>query len=360
MNVEAKLLAGSLPVVEIVWARTLVHTLFVVALFGPRHGGWRLFVTRRPATQLTRSLLLLVSTSLFFTAIGRVPLADATAVSFTSPLLVAALAGPMLGERVDLKHWLAIAVGFAGALVVIRPTGSATSPYLLLVLANSACYAGYQILTRRVAAFDRPETSVSYSALIGTLALSVVAPFSFKARRSSRRSTTCSWWARPRWASWSSATCRARGRGPAPPSSPPAASTSPGARRVGRDSRGRLPLGAVVLDQIVHDPLAQHRVDPRRAVLVDHVVHHPVPVGAVQALLLDKAIGVTDRAVPPHHLGRQRLRLRRRAPGRLRVRGRAEKQRGPEGPRQYQQDGDERRETHAVATTPTRCTTLPR
>jgi drug/metabolite transporter (DMT)-like permease len=179
MNTEAKLLAGSLPVVEIVWARTLVHTLVVVTLFGPRHGWWRLFVTRRPATQLMRSLLLLVSTSFFFTAIGKVPLADATAVSFTSPLLVAALAGPMLGERVDVRHWLAIAVGFAGALVVIRPTGSATNPYLFLVLANSACYAGYQILTRRVAAFDRPETSVTYSALIGTLALSLVVPFSF-------------------------------------------------------------------------------------------------------------------------------------------------------------------------------------
>ena len=181
MNVEAKLLAGSVPVVQIVWARTLVHTVFVVALFGPRHGWWRLFVTRRPATQLTRSLLLLVSTSLFFTAIGKVPLADATAVSFTSPLLVAALAGPMLGERVDLRHWLAIGAGFAGALIVIRPTGGATNPYLFLVLGNSACYAAYQILTRRVAAFDRPETSVTYSALIGTLVLSVVAPLSFKA-----------------------------------------------------------------------------------------------------------------------------------------------------------------------------------
>lgn len=179
MNTEAKLLAGSLPVVQIVWARTLGHTLFVVALFGPRHGGWRLFVTRHPALQLARSLLLLVSTSLFFTAIGRVPLADATAVSFTSPLLVAALAGPSLGERVDLKHWAAIAAGFAGALMVIRPAGGGTNPYLFLVLGNSACYAAYQVLTRRVAAFDRPETSVAYSALIGTLALSAVAPLSF-------------------------------------------------------------------------------------------------------------------------------------------------------------------------------------
>ena len=77
-------------------------------------------------------MLLLLSTLLFFTAIGRVPLADATAVSFTSPLLVAALAGPILGERMDLRHWLAVAFGFAGALIVIRPAGGATNPYLFL------------------------------------------------------------------------------------------------------------------------------------------------------------------------------------------------------------------------------------
>ena len=179
MNTEAKLLAVSLPVLEVVWARVSGHTVFVFALFGPRHGWWRLFVTRRPAIQLMRSLLLLTSTLLFFTALSKVPLADATAVSFTSPLLVAALAGPILGERVDLRHWLAIAAGFLGALLVIRPTGASTNPYLFLVLGNSACYAGYQILTRRVAAFDRPETSVTYSALIGTVVLGVVAPFSF-------------------------------------------------------------------------------------------------------------------------------------------------------------------------------------
>ena len=64
---------------------------------------------------------------------------------------------------------------------MIRPAGSAAAPYLFLVVANSACYAAYQILTRRVARFDRPETSVTYSALIGMLALSGVAPFSFTA-----------------------------------------------------------------------------------------------------------------------------------------------------------------------------------
>jgi drug/metabolite transporter (DMT)-like permease len=177
MNTGVKLLRAHLPTVELIWARTLGHTLFIFAIFGPSHGGWRLLITRKPWTQLARSLLLLTSTSFFFTALGFVPLADATAVSFTSPLVVAALAGPMLAERVRFGHWIAIGAGFLGALVVIRPGVAGANPYLLLVLANSCCYAVYQVLTRRMAGFDRPETSVTYSALVGTLVLSAVVPF---------------------------------------------------------------------------------------------------------------------------------------------------------------------------------------
>ncbi len=177
MNTGVKLLRPHVPTVELIWARTLGHTIFIFAIFGPTHGWWRLLVTRRPGTQLTRSLLLLASTSLFFTALGFVPLADATAVSFTSPLLVAALAGPVLGERVGLGHWLAIAAGFLGALIIIRPGAEGANPYLLLVIVNSACYAMYQLLTRRVAPHDRPETSVTYSALLGSVVLTAVVPF---------------------------------------------------------------------------------------------------------------------------------------------------------------------------------------
>jgi drug/metabolite transporter (DMT)-like permease len=176
MNSGVKYLSPHLPTVELIWARTLGHLLFVIALFAPARGGWRLLATRKPVVQLGRSLLLLASTSFFFTALGRVPLADATAVSFTSPFIVAALAGPMLGERVRPAHWVSIGLGFLGALIVIRPTGEDTSPYAFLVLGSALCYALYQILTRQVAGVDPPETSVTYSALIGTLVLSAMVP----------------------------------------------------------------------------------------------------------------------------------------------------------------------------------------
>jgi drug/metabolite transporter (DMT)-like permease len=177
MNSAVKYLGAYLPTVELIWARTLAHLVFMVAVFAPAHGGWRLFATRRPGLQLSRSLLLLTSTSLFFTALRHVPLAEATAVSFTSPFIVALLAVWALGERVGRLHWLAIVFGFLGALMVIRPGVGAINPYLFLVLGNAACYAGYQVLTRRAAAYDRPETSVSWDALTGTVLLSMIVPF---------------------------------------------------------------------------------------------------------------------------------------------------------------------------------------
>ncbi|MBI1737421.1 MAG: DMT family transporter [Candidatus Rokubacteria bacterium] len=180
MNTTVKLLSAHLPVAEIIWARTLGHLVLIVALFAPTHGGWRLLVTRAPAAQFSRSVLLIASTSLFFTAIGRVPLADATAVSFTAPLVVAALAGPVLGERVTVGHWIAIAAGFLGALLVIAPSGAGFNPWATLVVGSAACYAGYQLLTRHVAAVDAPETSVTYSALVGTLLMSAIVPFVWK------------------------------------------------------------------------------------------------------------------------------------------------------------------------------------
>lgn len=180
MNTTVKILSAHLPVAELIWARTFGHLVLILALFAPTHGGWRLLVTRAPGAQVARSILLIASTSLFFTAIGRVPLADATAVSFTAPLVVAALAGPALGERVTLGHWLAIAAGFAGALFVIAPTGAGFNPWAILVFGSAICYAVYQLLTRHVAGTDAPETSVTYSALVGTLLLSVIVPFVWK------------------------------------------------------------------------------------------------------------------------------------------------------------------------------------
>lgn len=177
MNGLVKLLSDAYSSEQIIWARTASHLVFVLLLFGPRHGGWRLLRTARPRHQIARSLVLLASTTCFFTGVKFLPLADAVAVSFASPFIVALLAVPFLGETLSLVRLAAVAVGFLGVLVVIRPGSEVFQWASLLMVASACCYATYQILTRHVASHDRPETSVVYSALVGALVMSAVVPF---------------------------------------------------------------------------------------------------------------------------------------------------------------------------------------
>jgi len=177
MNAAAKWLTDEYNTVEIVWARNLGHLLFLVLLFAPARGFAALVRTTRPALQLTRSLLFVGGNLLFFSAIGHLPLALASAITFTAPFIVTALSVPMLGEKVGPRRWAAVVVGFAGALVVIRPGLGEVHWSVLLLIANAASYALYQILTRRVATHDRPETSAFYSALLGSVALCLAVPF---------------------------------------------------------------------------------------------------------------------------------------------------------------------------------------
>jgi drug/metabolite transporter (DMT)-like permease len=175
LNALAKYLSQDYPTLQIVWARTLGHLLFVVAAFTPMHGR-RLFATRHPAFQLTRSLLLLVSTAFYFTALRFIGLATAATISFTTPCIVALLAAPLLDEQVDRRRWIAIGVGFAGALIVIRPGVDVAQLASLLVLGTAASSALYQVLTRRVAGGDPPETTVAYSGVVGAVVMSAIVP----------------------------------------------------------------------------------------------------------------------------------------------------------------------------------------
>jgi drug/metabolite transporter (DMT)-like permease len=178
LNAAAKYLSHDFPMVELLWARTAGHLAFVVVAFGPRHGR-RLFRTRHPTPQLLRSLLLLASTAFNFAALRSIGLATAAAISFTSPFVVALLAAPMLGERVGPRRWTAALVGFLGVLVVIQPGAEAARLASLFSVGTAVCYAFYQLLTRRVAATDSPETTAGYSALVGTVLLTALVPFAW-------------------------------------------------------------------------------------------------------------------------------------------------------------------------------------
>jgi drug/metabolite transporter (DMT)-like permease len=178
MNAAVKLLTAHYPVAEIVWARFTGHLIIMLIVFLPQYR-WTLLRTRRPTVQIGRSVLMLISNMVFVMAIGRVPLATASAIGFTSPLIVTALSVPLLHESVGWRRWTAVLVGFGGALLVIRPGSGFHHPAVLLLLASALAYALYLIGTRWVSRYDNAATGIIFAALFGSLAMTVVLPFDF-------------------------------------------------------------------------------------------------------------------------------------------------------------------------------------
>ena len=178
MDTAAKHLSQSYPVLQVVWARYIFHALLLALYLNRRLPG--LMRTQRLGIQLFRSLLLLITTVLFFTGISLIPLADASAIMFVAPILVTALSIPMLGEQVGARRWASIAVGFIGALIVIRPGGESVQLAALLPFGAACCYALYQVITRSLSHSDQPLTTLVYTALVGAVVMCVVVPFDWK------------------------------------------------------------------------------------------------------------------------------------------------------------------------------------
>jgi drug/metabolite transporter (DMT)-like permease len=176
MNAAVKLLSPHYPSMQITWARFTGHLIVMLLVFLPQYR-WTLLQTRQPLVQIGRSMLMLASNLVFVMAIGRVPLATASAIGFTAPLIVTALSVPLLHESVGWRRWAAVLVGFAGALLVIRPGKGLADPAVLLILLSSLTYALYQIATRWVSRYDNAATGIVFAALAGSLVLSLAMPF---------------------------------------------------------------------------------------------------------------------------------------------------------------------------------------
>ncbi len=176
LDATAKYLTDSLPVVQIVWARYVFHALLLTAAI-PFLGGIGRVRTGRPWLQIGRSILLLFATVFFFTSLKYLQLPEATAIAFVSPLIVTVLSIPFLGERVGLRRWAAVAVGFLGVLVITRPGTGVMHWAAVLPLGMAFCYALYQLATRGLSATDHPITTLFYTALVGAGATSLAVPF---------------------------------------------------------------------------------------------------------------------------------------------------------------------------------------
>ncbi|MGH8680023.1 MAG: DMT family transporter [Burkholderiales bacterium] len=170
MDTTAKYLARTYPVPGIVWARYAAQTLFLVVVLAPqlRLG---LLRTRRPALQLLRGGILAASTVFFFSALALMPMAEAAAITFLSPLLLTAASAWLLKERVRWSAWVALLAGFIGVLIIIRPGGGVFTPAAILPILTAVSFAAYQLLTRKLAGVDSTLTTLFYSAIVGTVLL---------------------------------------------------------------------------------------------------------------------------------------------------------------------------------------------
>ena len=179
MDTIAKYLSRWYPVPGIVWARYASNVLILLAWFAAR-GELARLRTARPGIQFARGLLLAGATFLYFTSLKVLPLAEAAAIGLVLPLFVAALAVPMLGERLDAPRLVAIVAGLAGALIIVRPGSDLFTLYALLPLAMALCNALYQILTRKVAGIEHPLTSLVWGAMVGAVLFSATLPFAWE------------------------------------------------------------------------------------------------------------------------------------------------------------------------------------
>ncbi len=176
MDTMSKYLSRYYPVPAIVWARYFFHVLLVLVVLAPRLG-LGLVRTRRLPVQLLRGLLLAGSTLFFVFAISQMPLAETSSITFIAPVLVTLMGAFFLKEKVDTARWLAVAGGFAGVLIIIRPGSGIFAWASLLPVACATCFACYQILTRKLANLESPYTSIFYSGLVGSVAMSFVLPY---------------------------------------------------------------------------------------------------------------------------------------------------------------------------------------
>jgi drug/metabolite transporter (DMT)-like permease len=176
LDADAKFLGRRMDVLEVVWARYTFAFFLALAWSNPiRRPG--MLTSARPGLQIARSTLLLGSTALNFFAIKYLQLDQALTITFSTPFLVAALAGPVLGEWVGPRRWAAIGVGFLGVLVVTRPGFNAIHPAAALSAGGALCYALYSLATRTLARTDSNETTLFYTNLIGAVVMLPIVGF---------------------------------------------------------------------------------------------------------------------------------------------------------------------------------------
>lgn len=168
-------LAASYPVQMVVMIRFWFFAAFVIAMAARQSGGLRAAVrTHHPVLQAARGALLAVEVCVFVAGFVKLGLVESHAVFTCYPLLIAALSGPILGERVGWRRWTAILIGFAGVIVILQPGVAVFSPWALVPLLAAFLFAVYGLLTRYVARRDAASVSYFWTGIGGAGAMTLL------------------------------------------------------------------------------------------------------------------------------------------------------------------------------------------
>lgn len=175
MDGIAKVLIQTYPTVEVIWARFTFHMLFMAPLILRRFP--ETVVARAPWLQVLRGAMVLMTNFFIVMALWSLPLAEVSVLAAVNPLIVTALSAPILGEKVGVRRWIGVVVGFLGVLVILRPGSAIFQAAALLPLVGAFGYAINQLTTRRLGRIDHPLTTVFYTALLGCVIMTAVVPF---------------------------------------------------------------------------------------------------------------------------------------------------------------------------------------
>lgn len=175
VDASAKFLTTELHPIQIVWVRQLGFLVFVLTMLLVQGTGS--LKSARPGLQILRGACAVSSATAFIVAVAYIPLADAVAISFVAPFFVTLMGAFWLGEKVGIRRWSAVIVGFIGALIIIRPGAAVLHPASFLVIAAAMLFSLRQILSRILGAVDGTKTTIAYSALAGSALISIPLPF---------------------------------------------------------------------------------------------------------------------------------------------------------------------------------------
>ena len=176
MDGFAKYLSADLPIMQITWARyffTVVFTLPIMFFFFNKQLVW----SDKPKLQILRGLILLFANICFFYSISVIALAKALTLAFIAPLIVTAFSPLLLGEKVGLKRWTAVVIGFIGSLVVIRPGFLEINLASVSALGTGFLYGFYLIITRKLSTSDNPLLTLLITGMVGAVLVSLIIPF---------------------------------------------------------------------------------------------------------------------------------------------------------------------------------------